>query len=237
MTQMISGSMRLFRAFGIQVYLHWTWFILFYFLVQRPHDYSSPAWQVAEVLSIFAIVVVHEFGHALACRSVGGRSEHIVLWPLGGVAYVQPPHRPGAVLWSIVAGPLVNVVLIPVTYAVMMLSARTGNLDVMLFAEWLFIFNIVILVFNMLPIYPLDGGKVVQSLLWFVLGFGRSLRIATAMGLVLAVAGGAWALMNGALWLVLMAAFAAMNAWSGYKQSQMILAYERQTAQFRPPVA
>ena len=65
-------------------------------------------------LGCFCIVLTHEFGHQLACRSVGGKTHDIVLWPLGGVAYVSPPQRPGAQLWSIAAGPLVNVVLIPI---------------------------------------------------------------------------------------------------------------------------
>ena len=60
------------------------------------------------------IVLIHEFGHQLACRSVGGQTHDIVLWPLGGVAYVSPPQRPGAQLWSIAAGPLVNVILFPI---------------------------------------------------------------------------------------------------------------------------
>ena len=67
-----------------------------------------------EYLALFVIVLLHEFGHALACRQVGGQADQIVLWPLGGVAYVAPPPRPGATLWSIAAGPLVNVVLVPV---------------------------------------------------------------------------------------------------------------------------
>ena len=71
-------------------------------------------WPVLEYLALFVIVLVHEFGHALACRQVGGQANQIVLWPLGGVAYVAPPPRPGATLWSIAAGPLVNVVLAPV---------------------------------------------------------------------------------------------------------------------------
>ena len=75
--------------------------------------YSSIGWNVAEYLALFLIVTIHEFGHALACRQVGGQANQIVLWPLGGVAYVNPPQRPGATLWSIAAGPLVNVVLAP----------------------------------------------------------------------------------------------------------------------------
>ena len=75
----------------------------------RARSYSSITWNVLEYLALFLIVMLHEFGHALACRQVGGTANRIVLWPLGGVAYVNPPQRPGATLWSIAAGPLVNV--------------------------------------------------------------------------------------------------------------------------------
>ena len=58
-------------------------------------------------------MLLHEFGHALACRQTGGHADTIVLGPLGGIAFVQPPPRPGAYLWSLAAGPLVNVILFP----------------------------------------------------------------------------------------------------------------------------
>jgi Zn-dependent protease len=103
---MSQGSLRLFRFAGIDLHLHWSWFLVAYYEIsQRAGHYSSLTWNVLEYLGLFLIVVLHEFGHALACRQVGGRADHIVLWPLGGVAYVQPPPRPGATLWSIAAGP------------------------------------------------------------------------------------------------------------------------------------
>ena len=95
------GSIRLFQLFGINVYLHWAWFIAVIYFASEAKGYSSPIWSVLECLSLFAIVLMHEFGHALACRQVGGQANQIVLWPLGGVAYVAPPQRPGAMLWSI----------------------------------------------------------------------------------------------------------------------------------------
>ena len=82
-----------------------------------------------EYLSLFLIVLIHEFGHQLACRSVGGKTHDIVLWLLGGVAYVSPPQRPGAQLWSIAAGPLVNVALIPVFSILVSLSSHLGWYD------------------------------------------------------------------------------------------------------------
>jgi hypothetical protein len=74
----------------------------------------------------FLIVTLHEFGHALACRQVGGQANQIVLWPLGGVAYVDPPPRPGATLWSIAAGPLVNVVLLPILLGLDLVGGSLG---------------------------------------------------------------------------------------------------------------
>src|SRR6185369_4704585 len=131
---------------------------------------------------------MHEFGHSLACRSVGGQADQIVLWPLGGVAYVAPPPRPGATLWSIAAGPLVNVVLLPILTVLRVLSRSLGwaesmpDAHALLRAVWLI--NLVLLLFNLLPIYPLDGGQILRSLLWFVLGRARSLLVATILGFV-----------------------------------------------------
>src|SRR5882672_10040195 len=115
MTSLRQGSIRLFRFAGVDVFLHWSWFLVAaYEISGGSHRYSTLIWAALEYVALFVIVTMHEFGHALACRSVGGRANQIVLWPLGGVAYVDPPPRPGAVLWSIAAGPLVNVVLVPV---------------------------------------------------------------------------------------------------------------------------
>ena len=149
------GSIHLFRFSGIDVFLHWSWFLVAAYEIQtRKGSYSSVTWNVLEYLALFLIVLIHEFGHALACRQVGGRADRIVLWPLGGVAYVDPPPRPGATLWSIAAGPLVNVVLLPVFYVLVTLGGSSGwaetmpdlyrlLLAVQLINKWLLIFNIL----------------------------------------------------------------------------------------------
>src|SRR5690348_9871983 len=98
-------SLHLFSFKGIDVFLHWSWFLIALLEIEsRSRAYSSITWNVLEYLALFVIVMLHEFGHALACRQVGGRANRILLWPLGGIAYVQPPQRPGATLWSIAAG-------------------------------------------------------------------------------------------------------------------------------------
>src|SRR5213082_3368600 len=88
-----------------------------YQLTQRLNNYQSSIFAFYEYVALFGIVLLHEFGHALACRQTGGYADRIVLWPLGGIAFVSPPRRPGAVLWSIVAGPLVNVLLFPLFFS------------------------------------------------------------------------------------------------------------------------
>src|ERR1700722_18982133 len=121
------GSIHLFRAAGVDVFLHWSWFLVAaYEIGNRKGSYSSVGWNIAEYLALFLIVLLHEYGHALACRQVGGTANQIVLWPLGGVAYVDPPPRPGATLWSIAAGPLVNVALVPILWILGRLSAASG---------------------------------------------------------------------------------------------------------------
>jgi len=221
------GSFRIFRISGITVYLNWTWFLVAVYEIQaRGRHYTSPIWNLLEYLALFAIVLLHEFGHALACRSVGGSADTILLWPLGGVAYVDPPQRPGATLWSIAAGPLVNVALAPILFGALEL-ARLANWRTAMPNEYRLIgavltTDIVLLVFNILPIYPLDGGQMLRSLLWYPLGRARSLMVASVLGFVGVAGFILLALWSRSLWTGLIAAYAAMNCWSGFKQAQAL---------------
>lgn len=227
MTTTPQGSLRLFRFAGIEVFLHWSWFLVaLYEISDRAKSYSSPVWSVLEYLALFLIVTVHEFGHALACRQVGGRANRIVLWPLGGVAYVQPPPRPGATLWSIAAGPLVNVALLPILWLLESASHSLGWAaalpDYHVFLQAVWFINLALLIFNLLPIYPLDGGQILRALLWFGLGRARSLMVATLIGFV-GVAG----LILGALWMQsvwfgVIAVFILMNCWNGLRQARAL---------------
>lgn len=222
------GSIRLFRFAGINVFLHWSWFLVAVFEINsRAGRYSSIFWNVLEYLALFLIVTMHEFGHALACRQVGGASNQIVLWPLGGVAYVNPPPRPGATLWSIAAGPLVNVALIPVLMVLVTLSRSLGwpltMPNAYLLLRSVSFINAVLLIFNILPVYPLDGGQILRSLLWFVMGRGRSLLVATLIGFVGVAALIVFALRAGSIWFGILAVFILLNCWGGLKQSVVLL--------------
>jgi Zn-dependent protease len=221
------GSIHLFRFSGIDVFLHWSWFLVAAFEISsRQGSYSSITWNVLEYLALFLIVTLHEFGHALACRQVGGTADHIVLWPLGGVAYVNPPQRPGATLWSITAGPLVNVALFVVLYVTGELSrgsewlAASPNLHALLRA--IFAINFGLLVFNILPIYPLDGGQILRSLLWFWLGRARSLMAAAVIGLLGSVGFILWAIKEQSAWIGVISVFVLMNSWAGLQHARAL---------------
>ena len=237
MARRAPGSIRLFTAFGIDVFLHWSWFlvaVLWYQAVATSSGmFSEPWWHAILYVGLFAIVTMHEFGHALACRSVGGQADTIVLWPLGGIAFVQPPQRPGATLWSIAAGPMVNAILIvPLLLALMLVGLDTSGQswavrgDLGTFLLWLNQINLVLLIFNMLPVYPLDGGQVLQSILWFFLGRTRSLKVAASIGVgvaVLAVIPAFWlATQNGSWILFLVVLFIGWQAWNGLQYARQL---------------
>jgi Zn-dependent protease len=221
------GSIRLFRFAGVDLFLHWSWFLVAVIEINgRTRSYSSITWNVLEYLALFLIVMLHEFGHALACRQVGGTANQIVLWPLGGVAYVDPPPRPGATLWSIVAGPLVNVALLPVLYVLVLVSRSSGWAYALpnayaLLRSVLFI-DVGLLIFNMLPIYPLDGGQILRSLLWFVLGRARSLMVATVLGFIGVAGFVILAVWVHSVWLGILAVFMLMNCWGGLRHAQAL---------------
>ncbi|MDR3720255.1 MAG: M50 family metallopeptidase [Candidatus Acidoferrales bacterium] len=217
------GSIRLFRFSGIDVFLHWSWFLIALIEIQSgAARYSSIAWNALEYLALFVIVTIHEFGHALACRQVGGTANQIVLWPLGGVAYVNPPPRPGATLWSIAAGPLVNVALLPILYVFDVWSGSSGLTavapDAHKLLQMLLYIDFGLLAFNMLPIYPLDGGQILRSLLWFVVGRARSLMVATVIGFAGVAGLIGLAVLWRSPWIGIVSVFILMNCWTGLRQ-------------------
>lgn len=232
-----TGSLRLFQLAGINVYVHWTWLLVAIFEVQfrtqgaQDGDsalpiYDSARWYWIEYLSLFAIVLMHEFGHSLACRQVGGFADNIVLWPLGGIALVRPPARPGPLLWTIAAGPLVNFLLLPVLGGFILLGRYFDwsalNADLPLFLESIFKINAGLLIFNLLPIYPMDGGQILHALLWFVLGRADSLLIVSIIGMALGGVAFLLSLLLGQLGLCLICAFIVYMAYAGFRQGRAL---------------
>lgn len=228
-----SGSLRIFRAYGIDVFVHWSWFIalvVLYDIADRdPVDF------LVLYGMLFGVVILHEFGHALACRSTGGRVGHIVLWPLGGIAFVQPPPRATALLWTIAAGPLVNLVLIPVGLILGILAAGLGAEALVGYLNAFIVINLVLFLFNMMPAYPLDGGQILQAILWFFMSQAKALYYSSAVGLAfggLMVAFGLLGYFNPELgrtlpitpiWMALLGAFITWQAHDAFRRAQAAL--------------
>jgi Zn-dependent protease len=230
----VSGAIRLFRFAGITVFLHFTWFLVAAFYVTSlARRYQAPIWALYEYVALFAIVLIHEFGHALACRSTGGEANRIILWPLGGIAFVNPPPRPGAMLWSIAAGPLVNVALIPILQflvnSVPIISSSSGVSDAYRCVTQIRYINYGLLIFNMLPIYPLDGGQILRALLWFPLGQIRSLQVASVIGLLGGAVLAAVALWFQSIWIAVLAFFLLSRAGAGWQHARALV-LEAETA-------
>jgi Zn-dependent protease len=199
MSLLRGGSLWLFRLLGVDVYVHWSWLLVGIFEVHyrarfaQNGDFLLPIydlgrWYWIEFLSFFAIVLLHEFGHALACRRVGGFADEIVIWPLGGITFVRPPARPGAILWTASAGPLVNVLLVPVLGALWLFNEDIGwsavSVDLPVFLKTLWFLNLFVLIFNVLPVYPLDGGQMLQAFLWFFIGRADSMMVVSLVGML-----------------------------------------------------
>ncbi len=227
------GSLHLFRLFRINIYLHWSWFLFAAWVVSsRSNIYTTFAWNVWEYLAICGIVLLHEFGHALACRQTGGKSDTIVLWPLGGVAYISPPNRAGAHLWSAAAGPLVNVALIPLLYFAREAASSPAGYEftpnLAQFTKWIFVINLGILLFNMLPIFPMDGGRILRALLWFFCGPIRSLFIATIIGFLGVAALTCFVFHFQSIWMGILTLFVFRQCLEAFQYAREAMKFERE---------
>jgi len=169
-------------------------------------------------------VTLHESPCA-ACRQVGGQANQIVLWPLGGVAYVDPPPRPAQPLWSIARRALRECCALPILLGLVWLSGSLGWAqtmpDLYRLVDAVLSIDVVLLVFNILPIYPRMVAKIFRALLWFVLGRARSLagghdpRLIGVAGFI--------ALPSGRGDLVRChRRFMLNDCWSGFKHAQQL---------------
>lgn len=219
---------------GIDVYVHWTFTLLLafiaYLFMSQGATAMAAALGVVFVLAVFGCVVLHELGHALMARRFGVPTRDITLLPIGGVARLQRmPEHPGQELLVAVAGPLVNVV-IAVVLAVAL--AATGGLSTAApvsltavargnFLGGLMWLNIFLVLFNMLPAFPMDGGRVLRALLAFRLEYTLATNIAARIGQTMAVLFGFVGLMGGAPILVFIALFVFLGASAESQQAEI----------------
>jgi Zn-dependent protease/CBS domain-containing protein len=223
-------SWRIGSLFGIDVYVHATfvllllWIALSHFV--QGHDVSVAASGLGLVVAVFATVVLHELGHALVARRYGVGTRDITLLPIGGVAHLERmPEKPSEELAVAAAGPAVNVVLALVLYAVLQLLDRVAAPDELRvvggpFLSKLLWVNVSLAVFNLIPAFPMDGGRMLRALLAMRVDRARATvwaaRIGQAIAVLFAVAGVLWNPM-----LVLIAVFVWMGARQESAEVQM----------------
>lgn len=231
----INWSFVLGRIWGVSIRVHVAFIICAVVLIwmELPREPAAGQWSGWHVLLtavgtyaiLFGIVLLHEFGHCYGARKVGGSADEILIWPLGGLANVQPPNDPRSHMITTLTGPMVNVIICGVCSAV--IAAWCGTLgaipwnplhpmqsvDSLLFVtpaqEWVIrIFGIsyFLLLINMLPIFPFDGGRVLQAWLWARKDYFTATEIATGVGMVGAVLTGLFALFIDQSWLLMMVA-------------------------------
>lgn len=192
-------SWKLGTAFGIGIYVHWTFLLLPILLRLNGANFDSPAdtlFLLGVILAVFGCVVLHELGHALTAGRFGIPTRDITLYPIGGVARLERmTERPREELLIALAGPTVNVVLVGVLWP---LCVLLRGLTLGEFVFNLLVANATLACFNLVPAFPMDGGRVLRALLTVRLGFVRATEIAarlgTGMALLFAFVGIRWTL-------------------------------------------
>ncbi len=185
-------SLRLGEIAGIRVQVHFTflifmaWAVLSSLVAGKSQEVVLA--QTVFMLGLFGCVVLHEFGHALTAKRYGIRTKDITLLPIGGVARLERmPDDPRQELWVALAGPAVNVILGAAAWGWLQVTREGLNLAAVditsgTFAERILLVNISLVVFNMLPAFPMDGGRVLRALLAMRMEYTRATQIAANLG-------------------------------------------------------
>ncbi len=229
------GVMKLGKVFGISIVVHWTFlFILFWvaFLeIQRGGNMESVLFNIAYVLVIFICVVLHELGHGLMAKRFGIKTKKITLLPIGGVASLDEiPENPRQELIVAIAGPMVNLIIAGILYFsipvhgllrlhIVELLQELSKLTLGNFLFYLFLANSALVVFNFIPAFPMDGGRVLRALLAMSTDRVKATQIAAGIGQSIAIV----FLLLGMLFnpfLVLIALFIFIGAYGENKMVQ-----------------
>lgn len=244
-------SFRIAQVAGIPIKLHITFFIIILLGAWQWADRTADPvggalFGAALMLALFLCVTLHELGHSLTARAFGIQTREILLLPLGGVAQLSKnPDQPRHELWIALAGPLVNVVIA----LILILIGLTPQLNLFAylldgrglseilsneqslsnFLLWLLSANVSLVLFNLIPAFPLDGGRVLRALLAMRLGFPRATRIASTIGQFVAIGFGIFGLLSGNLLLALVAVFIFVGATqeTAVAESKVVLTTRR----------
>jgi Zn-dependent protease/predicted transcriptional regulator len=247
---MFGKGIRLFRLFGFSVELDLSWLIIAalvtwslaegYFPAYYPDMSAATYWWMGVIgaLGLFISIVIHEFSHSLVARRYGLEMRGIRLFVFGGVAQMdEEPDTPRAEFMMAIAGPIASVFISAATYGVHVLGVRLGWITpataVFFYLAWI---NAVLVVFNMIPAFPLDGGRVLRSALWKLRGnLQWATRVATYAGTgfaIFLIVMGVWSLFQGffigGMWWILLGLFLRAASESSYQQvvARRVLGHE-----------
>jgi Zn-dependent protease len=225
------------RAFGIAVRIHWSFWILplVFLTMALPYGLRAVTFNVAGILIVYFCVLLHEFGHALTARAFGYGTHDIIMTPLGGIARLKGmPENPGVEILIAIAGPAVNVVIclllfVPVVLVLPLISQLMQTRVIATsWPDLLFMImagNAGLVLFNMLPIFPADGGRVLRSVLAVFFDRVQATKAAVAIGLVgsfvLAIIGVFKGVVQLPFIAVLFAFVAQMELWMVKRQAEM----------------
>jgi len=244
----LGWSLRMFRLWGIEARVHLVTvvFLVGMLLSSLGLDYWGPGLMAVTMGALFVLVLVHEFGHCLACRWVGGEADRIVMLPFGGLALTRPPMSWRANLITTAGGPAVHVPVAVLTSAALV---GFGEGETVVFnplspsgalgeisrpgepvAAWLLAslwtvhyVNLLLFFFNVLLVFfPFDGGRLVQATLWRWMGYRRSMVFAVHFGLFGAVLLGVVALVFQQVMLVAIAFFGGIACWGERRRLSMV---------------
>lgn len=195
---MLKYSLPLGKVAGIRISVHWTFAILLLWIVfssiRAGLGIEATLWSLLFILAIFGCVVLHELGHALAAKRYHINTRDITLLPIGGIASLESmPEKPGEELVVALAGPVVNILIvlafIPIVHFTGMIPDMS-QLASISSANFLYAFvsvNMMLAVFNMIPAFPMDGGRVLRALLSYRFERHIATRIAATIGQLLAI--------------------------------------------------
>lgn len=220
----MSWSLRLGSIAGIKLYVHFTFFLLIGWVTfaqfLRTGNWRDALDGLVYFSALAAIIVLHELGHALAARRYGIKTRDITLLPIGGLARLERmPDKPAQELVVALAGPAVNVVLAGVLYVLLAASGRLATIEELL--RWeasmlnrLMLANVFLAIFNMLPAFPMDGGRVLRALLAMAMDYVQATNVAAVIGQGMAILFVVLGLISGNLFVILIALF----VWTGAEQ-------------------
>jgi Zn-dependent protease len=192
------GSYKILTIRGISLHVHWTFVLLIGWVLLvnagAGNDINQISWSVLFLLAVFVCITLHEFGHALVAGRFGIQAKEIVLLPIGGIASIEKfPDNPRQELAISIAGPLVNLaiaVLLGLFIPGTPLIKNDPGMSIMHGHDFIYnlrIVNISLAVFNLIPAFPMDGGRILRALLGFKLNYIQATTIAATVGKIIAI--------------------------------------------------